>query len=119
MNKQIANERRRQQRRNVNFYLPVMDSDTQEVIGHMVDISLVGFMMDSKIPVPTNVMYNLHLDFMENVAGRASLDFTGRSKWCRHDLIQPFLYNAGFEFVNLAPGDLEVFKTIAEKYGAK
>ena len=106
------------ERRNVSFYLPVLDNNTQQVIGHLVDISPVGLMMDSKIPIPTNLSYNLHLDFMEDMAGRASLDFTARSKWCRPDSIQPFLYNAGFEITNVAPDDMEVIKCIVEKYGA-
>ena len=118
MNKPRPNERRKLQRRNVSYYLPVVDSNLQQVIGHLMDISLTGLMMDSKTPIPTNLKYNLHLDFMEDIAGRASLDFTAISIWCRPDSIQPFLYNAGFKITNIAPEDVEVVKRIAEKYGS-
>jgi hypothetical protein len=94
-----------------------MDTTSQQVIGHLIDISPVGLMMDSKIAVPTNLKYNLHMDLMEEIAGRASLEFTAISIWCRPDPIQPFLYNAGFHIIEIAPGDLEVVKKIAEKYG--
>ncbi len=118
MNKPTPQERRRLIRRNVSYYLPVMDCKTGDVIGHIVDISLVGFMMDSKVPVSTNIKFDLHLDFMEEIAGRAFLDFSASSKWCHQDPIQPYLYNAGFEFFNIPLQDVEVIKSIAEKYGA-
>ncbi|MGB8212979.1 MAG: PilZ domain-containing protein [Anaerolineales bacterium] len=118
MTEPIYRDRRRLERRNLAYYMPVLDSNTQKVIGHLVDISQKGLMMDSKAPIPTNLIYDLHLDFMEAVDGKGSLDFTARSKWCRPDSIQPFLYNAGFEFVDIAPEDTEVVKSIAEKYGA-
>ena len=117
MNTPNQRERRRLERRNVSYYLPVLDNKTRRVIGHLVDISPVGLMMDSKIPVPTNLKYDLHLDFMEEIAGKAYVDFTARSKWCRPDSIQPYLYNAGFDFTNLADEDIEIIKRIAEKYG--
>ena len=118
MNKSITQERRRSKRRNVAYYLPVMDTKTGEAIGHLVDISPVGIMMDAKIPVPTNVRYELHLDFMENLGGKSSLNFAATSKWCHKDEIQPFVYNAGFELADIALEDIEVFKLVAEKYGA-
>ena len=117
MSKPIATERRRFLRRNVSYYLPVMDKNTQQVIGHVVDISPIGLMMDSKISIPTNVRYDLSMDLMEEIAGQASVEFVGISKWCRPDPIQPFLYNVGFFIVDITPDNLEVVNIIAEKYG--
>jgi hypothetical protein len=113
-----SDERRRMQRRNINYYLPVKDNKTLKIIGHLVDISPAGLLMDSQVPVPTNQRYQLHLDLMENLGGKTSLNFSARSIWCHPDPIQPFMYYAGFEISNLAQGDLEVIKVIANKYGA-
>jgi hypothetical protein len=112
-----AQERRRLDRRNLSYYLPVQDKDTQKIIGHLVDISPVGFLMSAKIPIQTDRNYNLRLDFMEEIAGKASLEFIARSKWCRSDSIQPFIYNAGFEITAIAPDGIEIIKRIVEKYG--
>lgn len=117
MNKPAPHERRRLKRHNVSYYLPVMDRNSGQVIGHMVDISPVGFMMDCKAPIPSNKKYDLHLDFMEDIAGHAFFDFSAYSKWCRHDSIQPYLFNAGFEITDLARADLEVIRSIMDKYG--
>ena len=117
MSKTTAIERLKQNRRNVSFYLPVMDNNTKQVIGHLMDISPIGLMMDSKIPIPTNLKYNLRLDLMEDIAGKAILEFVAISVWCRPDSIQPYLYNVGFNIIEITPGNLEVVKRIAEKYG--
>ena len=117
MSKPISKERRKLNRRNVSYYLPVMDDNTKQVIGHIMDISPTGLMMDSKVPVPANLKYNLRLDLMEDIAGKATLEFEAISKWCRPDPIQPYLYNAGFQIINIAPDYIEVIKRIAEKYG--
>jgi hypothetical protein len=117
MNKPTSTERRKLDRRNVSYYLPVMDDNTKQVIGHLMDISPIGLMMDSKIPIPTNLKYHLRIDLMEDIAGQAILDFVAISVWCRPDSIQPYMYNAGFHIVDITPADLEVVKRIAEKYG--
>ena len=113
-----AQERRRLKRRNISYYLPILDNNTRKVIGHLVDISPNGLLMDSRISIQPNLQYDLHLEFMELVAGKAFLDFIARSKWCRSDSILPDSFNAGFEITYIAPEDIEVLKSIAEKYGA-
>ena len=119
MNRPNAAERRKFARRNLSYYLPVMDNNTQKVIGHLVDISQIGLMMDSKVPIQTNLSFNLLLDFMEDVVGKGYLEFKAISRWCRPDKIQPYMYNVGFQIINIAPKDVEVIKTLSERYGAK
>ena len=117
MSKPTSTDRRKLNRRNVSFYLPVMDDATNQGIGHIIDISPTGLMMDSKIPVPTNLKYRLRLDLKEDIAGIAALEFDAISKWCRPDTMQPYMYNVGFQIINLTPDDIEGIKRIAEKYG--
>ena len=100
------------------YYLAVVDNKTQKIIGHLVDISPVGFLMDAKIPIQNKMVYDLRLDFMEEIAGKASIEFKARGKWCRQDSITPFLYNAGFEITEIDPDGIEVIKRIAEKYSS-
>jgi hypothetical protein len=110
-------ERRHLKRRNLSYYLPVIDNSNQEVLGHLVDISSNGLMMDSKKPIPTELVFTLRLDLMEDLANKPFIEFVARSKWCRPDSIQPYLFNAGFQIVNISPEDIEIVKRIAEKYG--
>ncbi len=110
-------ERRKMERRKISYYMPIMDSFTKQVVGHLMNLTPIGLMMDSNIPIPLKQKYDLHIDLMEEIAGHASLEFVAYSIWCQPDPIQPFLYNAGFIIIDFPPGDLEVIKQIEEKYG--
>ena len=116
--KPTPQERRRFQRRNLSYYLPIMDNDTAQTVGHLVDISQVGIMIDCKRNIPSGEVYHLRLDLMEGIAEKPQVDFTAECKWCRSDKIQPYLYNAGFEIKEISDEDREIVARIAEKYGS-
>ncbi len=111
-------ERRRMKRLFISQYIPVTDTRSGQGIGHLVDVSPLGFRMDSQIPIAPNQRYDLRLDFPQEIAGRTWIEFTALARWCRSDPIQPQLYNAGFEIISMTPEDLEIFKLMARKYGA-
>jgi hypothetical protein len=117
MVKPTIQERRRHKRRNLSYYLPIIDNDTEQVIGHLVDISLIGIMIDCKRNIPSGQNFNLRLDLMERIGEKASVEFVAQCKWCRFDKIQPYLYNAGFEITSITPDDLGIIDTISERYG--
>ena len=117
MIKPTIQERRKYKRRNLSYYLPIIDNDVEQVLGHLVDISLVGIMIDCKRNIPSGQKYNLRLDLMEKVGEKSSVEFSVQCKWCRFDKIQPYLYNAGFEITQISEEDLVVIKSISEKYG--
>jgi hypothetical protein len=119
LDKPRTQERRKSERRNVAYYLPVINNDTQQVIGHLVDMSTTGLMIDAKNPIPSGVDYNMRLDLTEDIWHKPIVRFVARSKWSRPDSIQPYLHNAGFEIIKISPADAEAIKLIAEKYGEK
>jgi hypothetical protein len=119
MNKSSGKERRKFERRNLSYYLPIRDSITEQLIGHLVDVSPIGMMIDCKKNIPTNQNYNLRVEFMNNENGKDQIEFVARCRWCHADKIQPYLYNAGFEIVTIAEDDLLTIKNIANKYGER
>jgi hypothetical protein len=116
VNKSSSQERRKHERHNLSYYLTVSDEQSQRVLGHLMDLSAQGMMIDCKEPLPTGLNLNLRLELTENIADRAFIPFVARIKWCRVDPIQPFLYNAGLEVVSIDPQDMKIFEDIAEKY---
>jgi hypothetical protein len=118
MIKPTIQDRRRYKRRNLSYYLPIVDNDSQQTLGHLVDISLVGIMIDCKRSIPSGQHFNLRLDLMEGVGEKPEIEFSAQCKWCRADKIQPYLYNAGFEITRISEADREVIRRISEKYGA-
>ena len=112
-------ERRRLDRKDFSYYMRLIDNDTQQLVGHLVDISSGGFKLDSQNPIPINKDFRFRMDLTSEVANKPSMVFVARSKWCEVDPLDPFLYNVGFQLINISPGDVEIFKRMMEKYGTK
>ena len=102
------NERRNIERKEFSYYMRLVDNDTQELVGHLMDISSGGFKLDSQKPIEANKDYSLRMDLTSEVANKSFMVFIARSKWCETDPLDPFVYNVGFQLVNIAPGDLQI-----------
>jgi len=73
--------------------------------------------MDSRIPLPVNADYRFRMKLTDELADKPELVFMARSKWCRMDPLDPMVYNVGFQLLHMAPGDLEIFNRLMQKYG--
>ncbi len=111
-------ERRTNPRKRVSFYLRVLNDDTQEILGQMVEVSMVGLRLETVEPVPLEKDYYLRLELTPDLGKIPYIVFLARSKWCNTDDIQPNLYQVGFEVVEILPEDRQVFQRILEKYAA-
>lgn len=114
---QTMKERRRAKRRPFAYYMQIVDAETQEPIGHLSDISTLGFKLDSQNEIPIGKEFRMRLDLNSDVADIPYMIFTARSKWCRNDELYPFMYNVGFELVSINPHEAAIYARIVEKYG--
>ena len=115
----MVKEQRKMDRRNFSYYMPVTDADSSKQVGIMTDISLIGFKLDSRQPIPKGQVNHLRLDLTYDLAPQASLVITGQSRWCHPDYVEPTIYNVGFEIVNLAPDEKVILQRVYERYGSK
>ena len=90
-----------------------------ELVGSLVDIGSGGFKLDSQKPIPLNKDFRFRVDLTSEVASKPFMVFVARSKWCKADPLDPFCYNIGFQLIDIAPADVEIFNRIKEKYGTK
>ncbi len=107
----------RLERKEFFYYQKVMDNDTLETIGHLADISSGGFKLDSQKPLPVNKDFQLRMELISEVADKPFMVFVARSRWCRVDPLDPYVFNVGYQFIHISPGDLEIFLRMMEKYG--
>ncbi len=110
-------ERRHKDRKDFSYYMRLTNVETGELVGHLVDISTGGFKLDSQKPLTVEKEFRFHMDLTSEVASKPFMVFKARSKWCQVDPLDPFVYNVGFEMLDITPGDLDIFKRIVEKYG--
>ena len=107
----------RPERKDFIFYAQVIDQETQQVIGHLSDISSGGFKMDSQNVLPANKTFRFRMNLSSEVADKSYMEFIARSRWCNVDPIDPYVYNIGCQLIQITPADLEIFNRMMEKYG--
>jgi len=107
----------RPERKDFIFYTQVIDQETQQVIGHLSDISSGGFKMDSQNVLPVNKDFRFRMNLSSEVADKPYMEFLARSRWCNVDPIDPYVYNIGCQLIQMTPADLEIFNRMMEKYG--
>ena len=115
--KSLNNQLDRPERKDFFLYTQVTDCQTQEVVGQLADISSGGFKLDSLNPVALNQDFNFSIKLDHEIADKPFIKFVARSRWCRVDPADPYLYNVGYQLIEMAPGDLEIFNRMMEKYG--
>ncbi|MEM7016915.1 MAG: PilZ domain-containing protein [Pseudomonadota bacterium] len=102
-------------RRNISrwqllLFLPVFDSNSDELFGYVADITTEGLLVLSKKPIDTNQPFDLEIrvdDMKEALLyqeGETDKDikFTVQSRWAARDKQQDF-YRTGLMFVDLPP----------------
>jgi hypothetical protein len=110
-------ERRTTPRKKFSFYMRVLDDDTREILGHMVEVGALGLQLETTVPLPLQKDYYLRLELTPELADRPFIIFIARSKWCKIDEIEPNLYRVGFEIVEIMPDDKQIFMGILGRYG--
>ena len=114
-----SKERRNRERRTFSHYMRLMNENTGDLVGHLVNISPHGFRLESLKAVPLNTDFPIRIELPGDITDKPYMVFVARSKWCRPDQIDSSLFDAGFEVVDMNPGDVEIFKVLFERYGSK
>lgn len=96
-------ERRREKRKQLIFYLKIFDKYSDELIGHLSDITTDGFKLISEKPVDIDQPFNLKMNLSKKTVGGELIYFNAISMWCRKNEQLSDFYDVGFQFVDLAP----------------
>ncbi|NJN79389.1 MAG: PilZ domain-containing protein [Anaerolineales bacterium] len=111
-------EQRTTPRKQIPVYMRVLNDDTQEILGHMVEVSEIGLRLETTVALPINKDYYLRLELTPDLGNVPYIVFAAQSKWCKMDTILPNLYRVGFQLIEILPEDKEVFSRVLQKYGA-
>ena len=107
-------EKRKHRRANLEYYLKVYELDAEECIGHLVDISLGGFMIISESQVLPGGDHQFRIYLPE---GHSQESFTvkARACWSKAD-INPDYFASGFCFITLSLESLKLIKMLIRSY---
>jgi hypothetical protein len=96
-----------------------MNENTGELVGHLADISIGGFKLESQKPIIKNTEFPLRIELSSDISNKPFIVFIANSKWCQPHLIDTSLYNVGFQIINMSTDDLESYRKIYDTYGSQ
>jgi hypothetical protein len=104
-------------RKQLVFYLDVLDQHTHERLGHLGDISKNGMMIFTYQPLAFDGIrdVSIQLHGLEGFS-KKTLDCKVEERWARPD-INPKILCIGCEFIDLSPEDLSVIEQLQEVLG--
>lgn len=86
-------------RRHLIYYLRVFDTETNSLLGNLVDISTKGIMVVSDKQVEPGKKYRLKMVLPDTLEGSKEVEFDVESRWCQNDANRDF-YDTGFELLD-------------------
>ena len=90
-------DRRTLHRRHLIYYLKVLDRNTDELLGHLVDITEEGLMIVSETCYEQGPLMKMKMLLPREIEGKEEIEFDAQVMWCRRD-VNPSLFGVGFKF---------------------
>ncbi len=112
----MARDFRTLKRRHLIYYLEVIDIESNQILGHLVDVTLKGIMLISKEPIEVGKSFSLRMKLPEGIADELHLEFHAKSVWTGKD-INPDFYDTGFEVIDLPSAAKENIQNLIEQMG--
>lgn len=112
-------DKRKLSRRTFSYYMQVTNEKTKELLGYLSDISTGGFKLETPKKIMPGQDFQMHIELTPDIADKNFMVFIARSKWCQPDHIDPTSFNVGFEIINMAPNDMQIFQRMFDKYGSE
>lgn len=110
-------DKRKAPRQKFSFYMRVLDDETEETVGHLVEVSARGMRLETIALFPPGMIYKVHMELTPDVSDNLFMFVSIRTIWCKTDDIMPNLYRVGFEIVSISPHDHEIYQRLLDLYG--
>lgn len=114
----ILEDKRRLTRRQLIYYLKVIDDNSGQLLGRLVDIHKEGLMIMSETPPPIVADYKLSIELPKALAEEANIPFMrvrAQFVWVRPGL-NPIFIEAGFKFLELSPANARLLEQLLEQF---
>lgn len=109
--------KRAKPRRNLYFYLKVIDSETQEFIGRVVDLTTSGMLLINEKPLQANSSHNATIilsgDLFDITMNNIEVSFT--VQWSRPDVNPKYFLN-GLKFNDLTDKSKRTIEQVIRKF---
>jgi hypothetical protein len=97
-------DKRSSERRRLGQALRVVDLQSNEIIGHLLNLSATGFMLVGKAAIDANTSTWLAIELPEAVEGRRRVNVEARCIWCQKSSFSDD-HGAGYEIRQISEDD--------------
>ncbi|MFP4111186.1 MAG: PilZ domain-containing protein [Desulfonatronovibrio sp.] len=112
-------DNRQYKRRSLYYYLKVLDQDTGQEIGRLVDIHVAGLLLISEKQLESGQTFNIRIPPDESVRSLScNLDLKAVVRWSNQD-INPDYYVSGLQFLEITPVQEDLIEEIVRVIGFK
>ena len=111
---QFKRERRRRKRFMV-VDLDIINRETEEHIGKLVNLSTAGMLVLGEIPVKANSILKLRILFAKPFIGREHFDIDARCVWCNKD-VNPPNFSIGLMLLDKSSEQAEFMQRIIDEF---
>jgi hypothetical protein len=108
-------EKRKLKRRNLIYYLRVVDRANNRLVGRLVDLTTEGMMLISENPLASNQTYHMKMVLPAEIDLTREIHIDAQSQWTKPD-VNPELYATGFHFLRVSPQDIGIIKDLIADY---
>jgi PilZ domain len=108
--------KRKVKRIHLVYYLLVFDKKTDQLMGHVVDITTGGMKLMSKEPFKPGSVYQFRMALPDEIGSSKEIVFEAKSVWSKTNLFSDF-YGTGFTFEKIADEDVAVIRELIDKFG--
>ena len=110
-----TSNQRKHVRKNLIYYLRVMDRRTGKLLGRLADITTEGMMLISEEPISPGNIYDVVMALPSQMNLERPISFRLESVWWKKD-VNPDFYAAGFKFIDPSLADVKVVEDLIEDY---
>jgi hypothetical protein len=112
-------EKRKLKRRHPVYYLKVVNRQTNESLGYLLDINVQGMMLAGKTALPAaETVYDVAIQLPSELNGEKAIFLKVVNLWSEFDP-QLEKFKSGFHFQDSTAEEAEKIKLLIEKYGFK
>jgi hypothetical protein len=108
--------KRKVKRIHLVYYLLVFDTKSDQLVGHVVDITTGGMKLMSKEPVKPGTVHHFRMALPDGVGTSREILFDAKSVWSKSNLYSDF-YGTGFTFEKIEDGDVAIIRDLIDKFG--
>ena len=111
-------EKRKHKRISLHYYMKVSESDSEEHLGYLIDVSKEGFKLLSEDHIPTGTELSCTVHLPDDLKGWKELSFKAKACWSGKD-VNPDYYASGYHIDEIEPDGETVIALIIHHYGYK